>query len=39
VNFINRSLSRTANSAALFEAARQVIPGGVNSTARAQWSG
>jgi glutamate-1-semialdehyde 2,1-aminomutase len=39
VNFISRSLARTSTSASLFEAARKVIPGGVNSTARAQWSG
>jgi len=39
VNFVNTSILRTANSAALFDSARQVIPGGVNSTARAQWSG
>jgi glutamate-1-semialdehyde 2,1-aminomutase len=39
VNYISPSLTRTAVSAALFEAARHVIPGGVNSTARAQWSG
>ncbi|HEX3982431.1 MAG TPA: aspartate aminotransferase family protein, partial [Acidisoma sp.] len=26
-------------SAALFDAARSIIPGGVNSTARAIWSG
>ncbi|MDB5376708.1 MAG: glutamate-semialdehyde -aminomutase [Rubritepida sp.] len=30
---------RTAGSAALFETARELIPGGVNSTARATWSG
>ena len=29
----------TAGSADLFEAACRVIPGGVNSTARATWSG
>ncbi|MBO9664992.1 MAG: glutamate-1-semialdehyde 2,1-aminomutase [Dokdonella sp.] len=29
----------TAGSAALFEAACKLIPGGVNSTARATWSG
>ena len=29
----------TAGSAGLFEAARRLIPGGVNSTARATWSG
>ncbi len=29
----------TARSAALFEAACRLIPGGVNSTARATWSG
>lgn len=39
MNFVNTSILRTANSAALFDSARQVIPGGVNSTARAQWSG
>ena len=39
MNYISPSLTRTAVSAALFEAARHVIPGGVNSTARAQWSG
>ncbi|GLS17449.1 glutamate-1-semialdehyde 2,1-aminomutase [Labrys miyagiensis] len=39
MNFIHKPLTRTTNSAALFDAARQVIPGGVNSTARAQWSG
>jgi glutamate-1-semialdehyde 2,1-aminomutase len=31
--------ARTARSADLFEAACRVIPGGVNSTARATWSG
>jgi glutamate-1-semialdehyde 2,1-aminomutase len=31
--------SRTARSGVLFDAARRVIPGGVNSTARATWSG
>jgi glutamate-1-semialdehyde 2,1-aminomutase len=30
---------RAARSAGLFEAASRVIPGGVNSTARATWSG
>jgi glutamate-1-semialdehyde 2,1-aminomutase len=30
---------RAVRSAALFEAASRVIPGGVNSTARATWSG
>lgn len=30
---------RTRRSAALFEQARGLIPGGVNSTARATWSG
>ncbi|WP_448956120.1 aspartate aminotransferase family protein [Labrys neptuniae] len=39
MNFFSTSASRTATSAALFETARHVIPGGVNSTARAQWSG
>jgi len=39
VNFVNRSHARTATSAALFDSARQFIAGGVNSTARAQWSG
>ncbi|WP_413988546.1 aspartate aminotransferase family protein [Labrys okinawensis] len=39
MNFIHKPLTRTTNSAALFDSARQVIPGGVNSTARAQWSG
>jgi glutamate-1-semialdehyde 2,1-aminomutase len=39
VKHISPGLTRTATSAALFEAARHVIPGGVNSTARAQWSG
>lgn len=39
MNFISTSLTRTATSASLFETARHVIPGGVNSTARAQWSG
>ena len=29
----------TASSARLFETACRVIPGGVNSTARATWSG
>ena len=31
--------TQTAGSAALFETACRVIPGGVNSTARATWSG
>ncbi|WP_406857587.1 glutamate-1-semialdehyde 2,1-aminomutase [Alsobacter sp. KACC 23698] len=31
--------SRTVRSGVLFDAARRVIPGGVNSTARATWSG
>jgi len=39
MNFINMPQARTANSATLFQAAQKVIPGGVNSTARAQWSG
>ncbi|PZW49196.1 glutamate-1-semialdehyde 2,1-aminomutase [Humitalea rosea] len=30
---------RSRRSAALFETARKVIPGGVNSTARATWAG
>ncbi len=30
---------RTRRSSRLFEAARRIIPGGVNSTARATWSG
>ena len=30
---------RSAKSAALFRKACEVIPGGVNSTARATWSG
>ena len=37
--YIDTKFARTSTSAALFEAARQVIPGGVNSTARAQWAG
>ena len=37
--YIDTKLARTSTSAALFETARTVIPGGVNSTARAQWSG
>ena len=36
---IYRNAGRYAKSKALFEAAREVIPGGVNSTARAVWSG
>lgn len=39
MNYISPSLTRTTTSASLFETARHVIPGGVNSTARAQWSG
>jgi glutamate-1-semialdehyde 2,1-aminomutase len=38
VNIIPAHL-RTATSGALFEAAKTVIPAGVNSTARATWSG
>lgn len=39
MNFIDKPHKRSSTSASLFEAARKVIPGGVNSTARAQWSG
>lgn len=39
MNYFETTSARTANSAALFDAARRLIPGGVNSTARAQWSG
>ena len=39
MNFVGSGLARTARSGALFDTARQVIPGGVNSTARATWSG
>jgi glutamate-1-semialdehyde 2,1-aminomutase len=34
-----RDPARSRRSAALFESACEVIPGGVNSTARARWSG
>ena len=34
-----QSQSRTVASKTLFEASQRVIPGGVNSTARATWSG
>jgi glutamate-1-semialdehyde 2,1-aminomutase len=36
---INRKLDRYAKSRELFKSACEVIPGGVNSTARATWSG
>ena len=39
MNFIDKPLTRTSTSARLFERARKSIPAGVNSTARAQWSG
>jgi glutamate-1-semialdehyde 2,1-aminomutase len=39
VGAIYRNAARYAKSRALFETARAVIPGGVNSTARAVWSG
>jgi glutamate-1-semialdehyde 2,1-aminomutase len=39
LNQIVRAAPSTAQSAALFDVARRTIPGGVNSTARAQWSG
>jgi glutamate-1-semialdehyde 2,1-aminomutase len=39
MNFMTVTSSRTRASGALFDAARAVIPGGVNSTARATWSG
>ncbi|MFO1149055.1 MAG: glutamate-1-semialdehyde 2,1-aminomutase [Alsobacter sp.] len=39
MNYMTVTPSRTRASGALFNAARAVIPGGVNSTARATWSG
>jgi glutamate-1-semialdehyde 2,1-aminomutase len=39
VNQIVKAIRPSASSAALFETACRTIPGGVNSTARAQWSG
>ncbi|MBZ6078860.1 aspartate aminotransferase family protein [Microvirga puerhi] len=39
MNFMQIQTTATQTSGALFEAARRLIPGGVNSTARAQWSG
>lgn len=39
MNLIYKQPMRTACSEALFEKARELIPGGVNSTARATWSG
>ena len=39
MNFINKTQIHSSTSAALFETARAHIPGGINSTARAQWSG
>ncbi|RFB75558.1 aspartate aminotransferase family protein [Methylovirgula sp. 4M-Z18] len=36
---IHKPFLRSSTSGALFTAACDVIPGGVNSTARAQWSG
>ncbi|MCK0196740.1 glutamate-1-semialdehyde 2,1-aminomutase [Ancylobacter sp. 6x-1] len=39
MNVIDPYLSRTSSSAALFDIACEHIPGGVNSTARATWSG
>ncbi|PWR23064.1 aspartate aminotransferase family protein [Zavarzinia compransoris] len=39
MNYFSTVTPRTARSAALFDTAARVIPGGVNSTARAQWAG
>ena len=36
---VYRTAARYAKSKALFETASEIIPGGVNSTARAVWSG
>ncbi|WP_414476173.1 aspartate aminotransferase family protein [Microvirga sp. M2] len=39
MNFMQIQTTATETSGALFQTARRLIPGGVNSTARAQWSG